>query len=65
MTFPTSAWTRSSSGAQALAGQLVILAVVIAFLVELALGNYGAPYDWLAAIGGFTYLGAYLYGVRR
>jgi hypothetical protein len=51
--------------AQALAGQLVILAVVVAFLVELALGHSGAPYDWLAAVGGFTYLGAYFYGVRR
>lgn len=51
--------------AQALAGQLVILAVVVAFLVELALGNSGAPYDWLAAIGGFTYLAAYTYGLRR
>ena len=51
--------------AQALAGRLVILAAVVACLVELALGNSGAPYDWLAAIGGFTYLGAYLYGVRR
>ncbi|HEY0280705.1 MAG TPA: hypothetical protein VGC32_20765 [Solirubrobacterales bacterium] len=51
--------------AQALAGQLVILAVVVAFLVELALGNSGAPYDWLGAIGGFTYLAAYAYGMRR
>jgi hypothetical protein len=51
--------------AQALAGQLVILAVVVAFLVELGLGKSGTPYDWLAAIGGLTYLGAYFYGVRR
>ena len=48
--------------AQALAGRLVLIAVVIAFLVELALGHSGAPYDWLGAIGGFTYLGAYAYG---
>jgi hypothetical protein len=51
--------------AQALAGRLVIVAVVIAFLVELTRGNSGAPYSWLAAVGGFTYLGAYLYGTRR
>lgn len=51
--------------AQALAGQMVILAVVVAFLVELALGKSGAPYDWLGAIGGLTYLGAYTYGIRR
>ncbi len=51
--------------AQALAGRLVILAVVVAFLVELALGHSGAPYSWLAAIGGFSYLAAYAYGMRR
>jgi hypothetical protein len=51
--------------AQALAGQVVILAVVVAYLIELSLGHSGAPYYWLAAIGGFTYLGAYLYGTRR
>jgi drug/metabolite transporter (DMT)-like permease len=51
--------------AQALAGQIVIVAVVVAFLVELALGHSGAPFDWLAAIGGFTYLAAYTYGTRR
>jgi hypothetical protein len=51
--------------AQALAGRLVIVAVVVAYLVELTRGNSGAPYDWLAAIGGFTYLAAYTYGVRR
>ncbi|HEY2055190.1 MAG TPA: hypothetical protein VGH14_14760 [Solirubrobacterales bacterium] len=51
--------------AQALAGQVVILAVVVAFLVELALGHSGAPYDWLGALAGLTYLGAYLYGMRR
>jgi hypothetical protein len=51
--------------AQALAGQLVIVATVVAFLVELALGHSGAPFSWLAAIGGFTYLAAYAYGTRR
>jgi hypothetical protein len=51
--------------AQALAGQMVILAVVVAFLVELALGKSGAPFDWLGAIGGLTYLGAYTFGMRR
>jgi hypothetical protein len=51
--------------AQALAGQAVIVAVVVAFLVDIGLGNSGAPYDWLGAIGGLTYLGAYYYGTRR
>jgi hypothetical protein len=43
----------------------VILATVVAFLVELGRGNSGAPYYWLAAIGGFAYLAAYAYGTRR
>ena len=51
--------------AQALAGQAVLVAVVVAFTVDLALGHSGAPYDWLGAIGGLTYLGAYSYGTRR
>jgi hypothetical protein len=51
--------------AQALAGRLVILALVIAYLVELARGRSGAPFSWLTAIGGLTYLVAYLFGMRR
>jgi hypothetical protein len=51
--------------AQALAGQAVIVAVVVAYLIELSLGHSGAPYYWLAAIGGFTYLAAYFVGMRR
>ncbi len=43
----------------------MLFATVVAFLVELALGHSGAPFYWLAAIGGFTYLGAYLYGTRH
>ena len=42
--------------ATALAGLAVIAAIIIAFIVELAKGHSGAPYDWLAAIGGLTYL---------
>jgi hypothetical protein len=38
--------------ATALAG----LAVIIAFVIELARGHSGSPYAWLGAIGGFTYL---------
>jgi hypothetical protein len=40
--------------ATALAGLAVILAVIIAFIVELARGHNGSPYDWLGAIGGLT-----------
>jgi hypothetical protein len=44
--------------ATALAGLAVILAVIIAFIVELARGHDGSPYTWLGAIGGLTYIAA-------
>ena len=44
--------------ATALAGLAVIVAVIVGFLVEVAHGRSGAPYDWLGAIGGLTYLAA-------
>jgi hypothetical protein len=42
--------------AAALAGLAVILAIIVAFIVELAKGHNGNPYGWLGAIGGLTYL---------
>jgi hypothetical protein len=42
--------------ATALAGLAVILAIIVAFIVELANGHSGNPYGWLGAIGGLTYL---------
>jgi hypothetical protein len=42
--------------ATALAGLAMIIAVIVAFLVELTHGHSGSPYAWLAAIGGITYL---------
>jgi hypothetical protein len=42
--------------ATALAGLAVILAIIVAFIVELAKGHNGDPYGWLGAIGGLTYL---------
>lgn len=42
--------------ATALAGLAVILTIIVAFIVELARGHSGAPYDWLGAIAGLTYL---------
>jgi hypothetical protein len=42
--------------ATALAGLAVILAIIVAFIVELAKGHTGSPYGWLGAIGGLTYL---------
>jgi hypothetical protein len=42
--------------ATAVAGLAVIIALIVAWLVEIARGHNGSPYTWLAAIGGFTYL---------
>jgi hypothetical protein len=44
--------------ATALAGLAVIVAIIVAFLFELARGHNGNPYSWLGAIGGLTYLAA-------
>ena len=42
--------------ATALAGLAVILAIIVAFIVDLAKGHSGTTYGWLGAIGGITYL---------
>lgn len=42
--------------ATAFAGSMVILAVIAAFMVEVARGNDTAPYSWLGALGGLSYL---------
>ncbi len=44
--------------ATAAAGLAVIVAVIIAVVVELARGHDPAPYDWLGAIAGVSYLAA-------
>ncbi len=44
--------------ATAMAGLALIVAVIIAFIVEVAQGHSGEPYDWLGAIGGLAYLAA-------
>jgi hypothetical protein len=44
--------------ATALAGMVVLSAIIIAFVVELARGHDGSPYSWLGAIGGLAYLAA-------
>lgn len=44
--------------ATAFAGVVVIVVVVGAFVYELARGNDGAPYTWLAAVAGASYLAA-------
>jgi hypothetical protein len=44
--------------ATAFAGVAVIVALIIAFVVSVAAGHDGAPYDWLGAIAGVAYIGA-------
>ena len=44
--------------ATAFAGGVVIVAVIVAFMVELARGNDGSPYAWLGAVGGISYVAA-------
>ena len=42
--------------ATALAGIVVLSAIIVAFVVELARGQDGRPYSWLGALGGVAYL---------
>ena len=47
--------------ATAMAGFILICTVVISFMIAIARGDSGAPFDWLAAIGGVSYLVALVY----
>ena len=51
--------------AAALAARVVLLAVVVLFLVEVARGGSGAPYVWLSALGGATFLASVLWQRSR
>jgi hypothetical protein len=42
--------------ATAAAGQVVILAVIVGAMVELARGHSGTPFIWLGALAGVTYV---------
>ena len=42
--------------ATALAGLALIVALIVSWLVAIARGQSGGPYDWLCAIGGLAYL---------
>ena len=42
--------------ATAFAGLVLILTVIAGFVIEVARGREGAPYTWLAAIGGLAYI---------
>ena len=47
--------------ATAITGLALITAVIVAFLVEVARGHSGAPYTWLGALAGLTYILAVAY----
>ncbi len=47
--------------ATAFAGTVVIIAIIVGFLIELAHGRDGNPYTWLGAIGGISYLAAVIF----
>ena len=42
--------------ATALAGLVVLLAAIVGWLIAVARGQNGHPYDWLLAAGGLAYL---------
>jgi hypothetical protein len=44
--------------ATAFAGIVVITAVIVGFIVELAHGRDGNPFTWLGALGGIAYIAA-------
>jgi len=47
--------------ATAFTGLALIIAIIVAFIVEVAQGHSGEPYDWLGAIGGLAYIAAVIY----
>jgi hypothetical protein len=51
--------------ATALAGLVVITAVIVGFIVEVARGHDGSPYTWIGALGGVAYLIGLLIGRWR
>ena len=49
-------WERIDLHATALAGIVLIIVIIGAFLVEVAQGKDGSPYSALGAIGGVAYI---------
>lgn len=40
---------------------VLIVAVIVGFMVEIARGQTGSPYSWLGALAGLTYIAAVIY----
>ena len=49
-------FTQIDLRATAVTGLVLITAVIVAWLVEIARGHSGNPYGWLGAIGGLAYI---------
>jgi hypothetical protein len=47
--------------ATALSGLVMLLAALVGWLVEVARGHNGHPYDWLLATGGLAYLVSFVF----
>ena len=58
-------WAMIDLRATALAGLVIITAIIVAFLVEIARGHDGSPYTWLGALGGVAYLAGLFIGRWR
>jgi len=48
--------TRIDLVATAVTGVVLVLAIIIATIVEIARGNSGEPFTWLGALGGVSYI---------
>jgi hypothetical protein len=52
--------------ASAVAGNVMAVVIVVAFLVEMARGDLNPrPWAWLGAVFGVTYIGGLIWAVRR
>ena len=58
-------WDMIDRRATWFAGVVLVVVLIGAWLVELARGHDGSPYDQLCAIGGAAYLAGVLYGRFR
>ncbi|WP_436771884.1 hypothetical protein [Yinghuangia sp. YIM S09857] len=51
--------------ATAASGGVMVIATLVGCLVQLARGDVGGPFTWLAAAGGVSYMAAAAYYTRR
>ena len=58
-------WAMIDLRATALAGLVLITAVIVAFIVEIAQGGDGMPYAWLGGLAGIAYLAGIVIGRWR